>query len=594
MGDLAPLWLSVRVATVATALIVLAGVPAAFCLARLNFPGKGLVSGFMILPLVLPPTVLGYLLLQVLGRRTWLGGWLDQALGVVLVFHWSGAVIASAIAAFPLFLLPTRGAFEAVDPRSKTRPACWAGASSRSSRGDPAACLARSRGRNSPCLCAHSGRFRCHDDGGGQHSWPDADRFAGDLRRRPGGRPGAGWMAGTLDLGRLDRRALAGPAHPPRSRVGTLNADGSNLDVRLIRRIHANLTVDVTIRLGIEVGVLFGPSGSGKTSILRLMTGLSRPDHGHVRLGETTLFDSARGVDQPLRLRRIGMIFQEDLLFPHLSVGANLRFGLKGKTLAEQRSRVAEIAALCGVEHLLERRPLTLSGGERQRVGLARALAPRPRILLCDEPVSALDLPNRQTLIERLRTVQAAEGIPVLYVTHSPAEAVTMGTHLFLLEQGQVVAEGPPLDVLASIRGPEFQHLEDLRNTLPGRVESQLPGQAATLLRLENGPALIVPYHKAMPGTPVIVLVRSEDIILARGPISGLSAQNIIPGKVERVVARGPEAEALIRTGGVTWIVSLVAPAVEQLALSHGVSIYMIIKARSCHVVAGTPPGMDR
>ncbi|MGZ3395198.1 MAG: molybdate ABC transporter permease subunit, partial [Isosphaeraceae bacterium] len=106
MADLGPLWLSVRVATVATALIVLLGVPGAFSLARLNFPGKGLVSGLLILPLVLPPTVLGYLLLQVLWRRTWLGGWLDQSLGVVLVFHWSGAVVASAIAAFPLFLLP--------------------------------------------------------------------------------------------------------------------------------------------------------------------------------------------------------------------------------------------------------------------------------------------------------------------------------------------------------------------------------------------------------------------------------------------------------------------------------------------------------
>ena len=116
MADLGPLWLSVRVATAATALIVLLGVPGAFSLARLSFPGKGLVSGLLILPLVLPPTVLGYLLLQVLGRRTWLGGWLDQSLGVVLVFHWSGAVVASAIAAFPLFLLPTRGAFEAVDP----------------------------------------------------------------------------------------------------------------------------------------------------------------------------------------------------------------------------------------------------------------------------------------------------------------------------------------------------------------------------------------------------------------------------------------------------------------------------------------------
>ena len=210
--------------------------------------------------------------------------------------------------------------------------------------------------------------------------------------------------------------------------------------------------------------------------------------------------------------------------------------------------------------------------------------------MLCDEPVSALDLPNRQTLIERLRAVQISEGIPVLYVTHSPAEAVTVGTRLFLLERGRVLAEGPPLDVLASIRGPSFNHLEDLRNTLPARVESQLPGQTATLLRLENGPTLIVPYLEAEPGMLVLVLVRAEDILLARGPISGLSAQNIIPGKVERVVAHGPEAEALIRTGDMTWIVSLVAPAVEQLDLSPGQYVHMIIKARSCHVVPGSPP----
>ena len=116
MSDLSPLWLSVRVAAAATVLIVSLGLPAAFWLARSSFPGKGLVTGLLVLPLILPPTVLGYLLLQLLGRRTWLGGWLEQGLGVVLVFHWSGAVVASAVAAFPLFLLPARGAFEAVDP----------------------------------------------------------------------------------------------------------------------------------------------------------------------------------------------------------------------------------------------------------------------------------------------------------------------------------------------------------------------------------------------------------------------------------------------------------------------------------------------
>jgi molybdate transport system permease protein len=116
MGDLAPLWLSIRVATLATGLIVALGLPAALGLARARFPGKSLVAGILVLPLVLPPSVLGYYLLQILGRRTMIGHWLEQTLGVTLVFHWSGAVVASAVAAFPLFLLPARGAFEAIDP----------------------------------------------------------------------------------------------------------------------------------------------------------------------------------------------------------------------------------------------------------------------------------------------------------------------------------------------------------------------------------------------------------------------------------------------------------------------------------------------
>jgi molybdate transport system ATP-binding protein len=362
------------------------------------------------------------------------------------------------------------------------------------------------------------------------------------------------------------------------------------LEVSLTRRIHSGLTVDVTLQLDNEIGVLFGPSGSGKTSILRLITGLARPDRGYIRLGGATLFDSTRGIDEPLRRRGIGMIFQDDLLFPHLSVADNIRFGLRSKGRAQHKSRLAEIAGLCGVEHLLDRRPSTLSGGERQRVGLARTLAPRPRILLCDEPVSALDLPNRQTLIERLRAVQRSEGIPVLYVTHSVAEAVTLGTRLFLLDQGRILAEGPPLDVLGSSRGPSFNHLEDLRNTLLGRIDSQFPGQTATRIKLEDGPLLIVPYLDGEPGMAVIVMVRSEDILLARGPISGLSAQNIIPGIVERVVQHGPEAETLVRSDRVIWIVSLVAPAVEQLTLSSGQLVYVIIKARSCHVLPGWAP----
>jgi molybdate transport system ATP-binding protein len=365
------------------------------------------------------------------------------------------------------------------------------------------------------------------------------------------------------------------------------------LDIRLLRRIHDGLSIDLTVRLGTEIGVLFGPSGSGKTSILRLITGLSRPDAGSVRLGGAVLFDSEKGIDEPLRRRRIGMIFQDDLLFPHLRVGDNIRFGLREKPRALRDVRVAEVAALCGVEHLLYRRPETLSGGERQRVGLARVLAPKPRLLLCDEPVSALDLPNRRTLIERLRAVQRALQIPVLYVTHSPAEAIDVGERLFLLERGRVLAEGPPLDVLAGAGDASLVQLEGVSNRLPARIEEHLAGHGATRLRIESGPALIVPFLEGQIGTAALVEVRADDILLARGPISGLSAQNLIQGRVDRVLTHGSEAEVLIRTGGVTWIVSVVAPAIEQLSLSPGIDVHMIIKARSCHVTSSLAPPAD-
>jgi molybdate transport system ATP-binding protein len=401
-------------------------------------------------------------------------------------------------------------------------------------------------------------------------------------------------MADNLHLSRLDRGFMAGAANSSGSGGRTLSAQPPILDVRLLRRIHDGLTIDVTLRLGTEIGVLFGPSGSGKTSILRLITGLARPDAGSVRLDGALLFDSDKGVQEPLRRRRIGMIFQDDLLFPHLCVGENICFGLREAPRTAREARVAEVAALCGVEHLLDRRPDTLSGGERQRVGLARTLAPRPRLLLCDEPVSALDLPNRRTLIERLRAVQRALEIPVLYVTHSPAEAIDVGRRLFLLERGRILAEGPPLDVLAGAGEPSLAHLEGVSNRLPAQVEEHLPRHGATQLRLDDGPVLIVPFLESQLGTTAVVEVRADDILLARGPISGLSAQNLIQGRVERVVRHGSEAEVLIRTGGVTWIVSVVAPAVEQLSLSPGIDVHMIIKARSCHVIPSLTLSADR
>ena len=357
------------------------------------------------------------------------------------------------------------------------------------------------------------------------------------------------------------------------------------LDVRVVKRVHPGLTLDVAFTLGRECGVVFGRSGAGKSTLLRLIAGLARADAGHVRVGGETLFDAGTGVDAPLRDRRVAMVFQDDLLFPHLSAAGNIRFGLKGLPRAGADRRLDEVAGLCGVRHLLGRRPSTLSGGERQRVGLARALAPRPRLLLCDEPVSALDLDARRSLVDRLRAVQEAEGLPVLYVTHSPAEAVALGRTMFLLDGGRLVAEGPPLDVLAARDpGAAGGGLEAVRNRFEAVVEDH-PSDGETRLRIAGGPALIVPRQPLASGASAVVSVLAGEVLLARGPVEGLSARNVIAGEVERVLPHGGEAEVVVRAGGVAWVSAVVAPAVESLGLKPGVAVHIIVKARSCQVL---------
>ncbi|MDB5351314.1 MAG: ABC-type molybdate transport system, ATPase component [Planctomycetota bacterium] len=365
---------------------------------------------------------------------------------------------------------------------------------------------------------------------------------------------------------------------------------GIAVEACVSRRVHDRLTLDVTIQLGQECGVVFGPSGAGKTSLLRLIAGLDRPDAGRVRVGDATWFDSTSAANLPLRSRRAGMIFQDDLLFPHLSVSANIRFGLNGLPRAESDRRACEVAELCGVERLLNRRPATLSGGERQRVGLARALAPRPRLLLCDEPVSAIDLDGRFALVDRLREVQAVERLPVLYVTHSPSEAIALGAKLFLLDGGRIIDQGPPLDVLARREGGGSSRLDDVRNVFRGLISDHAADRGETFIALENGPTLVVPFHDLSIGSVVTLAIRSDDLLLARGPILGLSARNVIAGFVDRVLPHGGDAEVIVRTGEVAWIVSVVLPAVSALDLRAGADVHLILKARSCHILESGRP----
>jgi molybdate transport system ATP-binding protein len=190
-------------------------------------------------------------------------------------------------------------------------------------------------------------------------------------------------------------------------------------------------------------------------------------------------------------------------------------------------------------------------------------------------------------LLEHLRNVQQALAIPMLYVTHSPAEALALGSRLFLLESGRIAAEGSPLDAL-SPDGPSpvaSNTWENVRNVFTARVAEHAMPSRASMLDLDDGPQLVVPFLNLPRGTPVLVAVRADDIILSKGPLSGLSARNQVPGAVDRIVHHGHEAEVIVKTGGITWIASVVNSALDQLDLSPGAVIHLIIKARSCQVL---------
>ena len=207
-------------------------------------------------------------------------------------------------------------------------------------------------------------------------------------------------------------------------------------------------TLDVRFTLATRWTVLFGSSGAGKTTLLRILAGLTQPCQGSIRLGKLDLLETARRISLPPGRRRIGFVLQQAALFPHLNARENIAFGLQGWTRAERDARTGELLRLFEIESLAMRTPRRLSGGERQRVALAQAMAPRPELLLLDEPFNALDGAARAFVIEKLRESK----VPVLYVSHSIADAWEINADALLLEGGRIAAQGATRTVLARHR----------------------------------------------------------------------------------------------------------------------------------------------
>lgn len=326
------------------------------------------------------------------------------------------------------------------------------------------------------------------------------------------------------------------------------------------------------------VTALFGPSGCGKSTILAAVAGLLRPQAGRVVLDGATVFDSAQRIFLPPERRRCGVVFQDARLFPHLSVETNLRYGLRRAPKGADGPGFAEVVALLGIGHLLDRRPARLSGGERQRVALGRALLSRPRILLMDEPLAALDAARRAEVLPFLARLRDAARLPILYVTHALEEVDALADHLVLLDAGRLVAEGP-VAALAARTDLPLAGRRDAGVLLDCTVAGEKQGG---LTRLDfAGGALLTTLHPGPTGTRLRVRVRARDVAVAVEEPHGISTQNILKGTLAAIQSAGDGPEVFLRLaiGRSDLLARITRDSVERLSLHPGMAIWALVKA---------------
>jgi molybdate transport system ATP-binding protein len=360
------------------------------------------------------------------------------------------------------------------------------------------------------------------------------------------------------------------------------------LSVNLQKRLSPNFALDAKFSIPPGVTMLFGASGSGKTTLLRCLAGLIRPDSGQIKIGEQILFDSDARVDVPVPRRKIGLLFQSLALFPHMSVAKNIEYGLDGLDRTHARQRTEDILKLFRISDVRQHKPNEISGGERQRVALARALVTDPRVLMLDEPLSALDYPTQSQIIEDLRVWNAARDIPILYVTHSQREVFALGERVISLENGKILSQGTPQDVLEAPTHESLAQLAGFENFFGATVVSINHDSGTMLCRLDGAETEVeVPLSRVEVGSKIRIAIRAGDIIIAGEFPRALSARNVVPAKIISLRREGAMVIAEIDAGR-RFEVHLTPGACQSLVLKPEQQVWLVIKTHSWRLVAGT------
>lgn len=350
-----------------------------------------------------------------------------------------------------------------------------------------------------------------------------------------------------------------------------------SLDIE-IAHSFGKFSLDVAFSARSGVTALFGPSGSGKTTIADAIAGLFRPDTGRVALHGDILFDSAAGIALPPARRRIGYVFQDGRLFPHMTVAGNIRFGSRFTAGGLDGGEMDRVVGLLGLGGLLTRRPGTLSGGEKQRVALARAWLSRPRLLLMDEPLAALDEPRKDDIFPYLERLRDIAEVPILYISHNLSEVARLADDLVVIQHGNVVTNGTAEAVLSDPAALPFVGVREAGSILTAKVTAHEPDG---LSRLEfSGGELILPGVRAAIGTRIRIRVPAQEVLLALKQPEGLSSRNVLPVTVEAIhKGVGPGVAVLLRAGQDRLLARLTGRAAEDLGLAPGTTCYAVLSA---------------
>lgn len=358
-----------------------------------------------------------------------------------------------------------------------------------------------------------------------------------------------------------------------------------------IEHQQGNFHLSADVALGQGLTALFGPSGSGKTTIINAVAGLIRPSKGTIRFDGTLWSDAATGHFLPTHKRRIGYVFQEPRLFPHLSVKANLLYGWYFSPKKERREidTLDAVSRLLGLESLLERSPNTLSGGEKQRVAIGRALMASPRLLLMDEPLSALDMGLKAQILPYIERIRDEAGVPIVYVSHAVEEVTRLANRVVMMKAGKAVMVEEGEHGL-----PFLPRMEENRpgNFLYARIVKQDREEGLSLASCPAG-LLYLKYVDLPLGTDIRLFVPAADIVLATGEVTGISTLNRLQGVVQFIAEIGKTVLVKVNCSGQSIEAEITRRSLHTLELTPGAAVSVLFKAVSVDaagVFRLTPP----